>query len=172
MTFHHIYKYSQVHNTRTICLQQTDNSWQISRKLIIRCQIIPLLGGFTKFQKCPWRVVTGGWTSHCIPHLKTVTTEDETYFCELFFILFFLVLLGLWCLIHCRCCNNKLMYFDIKYYCINRMYKHCTWKQHNTVTTYNKVSSMSSFYTKKCRGGTFIWNSIPVLHWFWLKTKI
>ncbi len=72
MTFHHIYyKYSQVHNTKTICLFEqfqkhssniivycsttgslkTIDSWQFSRKLkIYGFKIYPFLGGFTKFQ--------------------------------------------------------------------------------------------------------------------------
>ncbi len=64
---HHIYKYSQVHNTKTICLIElfqrhsnwliiacctitdslkTIDSWQISRKLKIWYQNIPLFGEF------------------------------------------------------------------------------------------------------------------------------
>ncbi len=70
---HHIYKYSQVHNTKTISLNyfkntlniivhftitgslKTIDSWQISRKLKIWCQNISLFWGFTKFQvKITW----------------------------------------------------------------------------------------------------------------------
>ncbi len=74
MTYHHMYKYSQVDNTKTFCLFELQlgliKSYLIqglnyfkhtlsniiiyctitgSRKLKIQCQNTPLLGGFTKF---------------------------------------------------------------------------------------------------------------------------